>query len=327
MIKNKKYNKSVYFDNNNSPNLYKKRLSTDFNKEKIEEENGLNSFKYSLKKIDKNKFKNIPKNEKLMNYSTILLNNNTNLNNPHKRKSFYENVLNRNRVSFENSTNIKKKNDDTNIRVSSLIPISKKRFNKSKMKTIKEKENLVYNILKKNYKRSGKLNGSYGCFTDDIYSKISSKKKNENFYNSSHALLKIKKRTKKLTGITGIESAKIIPKVKKLSKRQLIVLNDNNDIEKNNIKDKKINKTKNNIKKNNNKRNENSKNGSIDNNKFGNNKNYNNNEERNVVNIDNVKTKNEYEIENCTTKEKKRKSLGFPFCCLTSKDDNSSENE
>ena len=324
MFKNKKYNKSLYFDNNNSPNLYKKRLSTDFSKEKIEEDNGLNSFKYNLKKIDKNIFKNIPKNEKLMNYSTILLNNNTNLNNPDKRKIFYQNVLNQNRAKIENSTNIKKKNDDTNIRVSSLIPISKKRFNKSKMKTIKEKENLVYNILKKNYKRNGKFNVSYGSFADDIYSK-NSKKKNENFYNSSHALLKVKKTTKKLTGITGIQSAKIIPKVK--SKKQLIVLNDNNDIENNNIKDKNINKTKNSIKKNNNKRNEDSKIGCIDNNKFGNNKNYNNNEERNAVNIDNVKTKNEYEIENCTTKEKKRKSLGFPFCCLTSKDDNSSENE
>ena len=46
-----------------------------------------------------------------------------------------------------------------------------------------------------------------------------------------------------------------------------------------------------------------------------------------MVEINNVKTKNEYEIVKYSDKEKKKKYKGFPFCCLTIKDDNSSDND
>jgi len=252
MLNIKDYNKSIFFDLHNSPNLkFQKKLSVEINKEKNEDGIGINSFKNKLKKIDKNKFKNIPKNEKLMNFSTILNNNEHNIRQfrrTNKEYTHYANLLNsvyQNEFHFENSTNIKKKLNDSNLKVSSLIPISKKRFNKSKMKTIKEKDNLVSNILRKNGKKNNRRKGSYNEDKNSKNSKLSRKRLLMKCY-SSHSLLKMKSVKRISNNKLEIDNIKNFlkeeEKVKKIPKKELNDKNNNNDEE-----DKKhINKNENN---------------------------------------------------------------------------------
>ena len=360
MIANK-YNQSIIFDANNSPNLFKTRLSSDINKSKTGKGKNVSSFKCGLKKIEKNKFKNIPKNENLMNFSTILDNNDNNkvVRKASQRKTCYMNFLS-NKIIFTDALNIKKKLNDNKQRVSSLIPISKNRNRISKMKTIKEKDNLICNIFKKhgNLKKNNKLNVS---FNEDVNNK---NHKNRKISFSSNALIKMKKKkshySNKLTDIKN-NIRKISSKIKISPNKEVKATYDSNK-ENNHIKSKKSHKIKEyyirDSKTSENKRDKSSsmkerkfseikkdsgskndkfftvKESKISNKKIKNindNKNEKKNEDKNAIknaiDINNVKTKTDEQI-NCAVKEKKKKYLGFPFCCcLTSNNDNSSDNE
>ena len=110
-MSNKDYNKSMIFNTQQSPifNFNKKKL-LDPSNSKIDEEASKNSFKSKLKKIDKEFFNSIPKNDKLMNNTTIL---HKKSNNSNKNKQYYQNLLNeiyQNESHFD-CTNIKKKNE------------------------------------------------------------------------------------------------------------------------------------------------------------------------------------------------------------------------
>ena len=50
------------------------------------------------------------------------------------------------------------------------------------------------------------------------------------------------------------------------------------------------------------------------------------NKDNEIIDLNNA-TKNENEIEKNIKKTKKKKYKGFPFCCLTINDDNSSDDE
>ena len=139
-----------------------------------------------------------------MNFSTILHNdkNNEDIRTGIKEKNYCENLvrsiyLNNNRFEI---ANINKKGKENNLKMSSLIPISKKRVNKSKNKTIKEKDNLIYIILKKEKKKTSKRKRSINNIDDSRCSKNTknskhskASKKNIKKYNSSQSILKVKK--------------------------------------------------------------------------------------------------------------------------------------
>jgi hypothetical protein len=193
-MSNKDYNKSMIFNTQQSPifNFNKKKLFDPSNS-KIDEEASKNSFKSKLKKIDKEFFNSIPKNDKLMNNTTIL---HKKSNNSNKDKQYYQNLLNeiyQNESHFD-CTNIKKKMNESNIKVSSLIPISKKMINKSKEKFLKEEENLKEkeDILKKNKKHS-RRKGSFNIDNKNNARRNSIKRKSKK-YNSTHELIKVKKK-------------------------------------------------------------------------------------------------------------------------------------
>ena len=311
-----KFNKSNYIDV--QPSLIRKidrRHSFDMNKNKNKLKTDSNSIKNKLRQIDKNKFKNIPKNESLMNFSTILFNNK---NNDENRNSYKDKndcpkmvssiFINNNRFNLKRKTK-----DNNNLKISSLIPISKKRTNKSKHKTIKEKEGVILNILKKDKKKVSKRKHSYNA-NDSKLSKNSKHtkitKKNREKYNSSHALIKVRKiSNNNLVDIlrNGIKEKKRKDKDKDEEKNS----NNDDNNENNDIKKNVENKNENNVseKKKNNQKKENT------------------NKESPIIDINNAKTKNETEILKYTQKEKKKKYKKFPLCCLSINDDNSSDND
>ena len=154
------YKKSVKLDSqkNSKKNIIRK-YSCELLKYKQKEDNGNNSFKNKLKKVDKNKFKNIPRNNNL-DISSLFYNNRSNNNNYRRTKFLSLNVLNNLQFKddhFYNKTNIKpEKYSDNNLKISSLIPISKKN-NKSKLRIIKDKEMYMSTIIKeakKKFKKS-----------------------------------------------------------------------------------------------------------------------------------------------------------------------------
>ena len=356
---NKKFNQSMFFDTNNSPYVFKTKLSCDINKSKTGKGKNIVSFKSSLKKIEKDKFKNIPKNEKLMNFP-VLDNNNNNyiFRKPNQRKTSFANSLS-NKINFGDEGNIQKKVNENNNRVSSIIPVSRNRHNCSKMKTIKENDDLVHDMLKKNGHCRKKTNKLSVTYFDDKYSKKSKKHKDNEYY-SSNTLIKLKKKkniySNKLTEIDN-HTRNISTSIPKTPKKEIKEINHSNKASNKNIKEKRSSKKKDynirdsktsenkkdksNIKErkiNEFKKDSNTKNdkcldireSKISNKKHKNindNKNEKNNELKNAIDINNVKTKTEYDIENCTIKEKKKKYYGFPFCCLTQNGDNSSDNE
>ena len=325
------FKKSICVDLENLPNRkMNRRYSYEIKKDKnkITEESDHSHLKNKFKKIDKNKFKNIPKNEKLMNFSTIVHNNKDNeeIKNSYKDKKYCYNILNNiilNDSRFANETNIKKSSKGNNLKISSLIPFSKKRFHKPKQKTINEKENIVFNILKKDIKNHSKRRVSLND-KKSVGSKISkhskhsksSKKKQELKFNSSHQILKVKTKKKpsshKVSEFNEMENIKHILKDEEKSKKiQQKEENKKKDEESNNINKKEKEREKNEENKINEK----------------NDKKKNISKAKTMVDINNVKTKNEYEIVKYSDKEKKKKYKGFPFCCLTIKDDNSSDND
>ena len=283
------------------------------NKNKSKLKTDSNSIKNKLRQIDKNKFKNIPKNESLMNFSTILFNNK---NNDENRNSYKDKndcpkmvssiFINNNRFNLKRKTK-----DNNNLKISSLIPISKKRTNKSKHKTIKEKEGVILNILKKDKKKVSKRKHSYNA-NDSKLSKNSKHtkitKKNREKYNSSHALIKVRK----ISNNNLVDILRNGIKEKKRKDKDKEKNSDNDDNNKNNdIKKNVENKNENNVseKKKNNQKKENT------------------NKESPIIDINNAKTKNETEILKYTQKEKKKKYKKFPLCCLSINDDNSSDND
>ena len=329
------YKKSICVDLEHLPNRkMTRRYSYEIkkNKNKITEESDHSNLKNKFKKIDKNKFKNIPKNEKLMNLSTIVHNNKDN-EEISKDKKYCYNILNNiilNDSRFANATNIKKRSKENNLKISSLIPISKKRFHKSKQKTINEKENIAFNILKKDIKKEIKKHSKRRVSLNDkksVGSKISkhskhskhsksSKKNQEKKFNSSHQILKVKTKKRPSSHNLGefneMENIKHILKDEVKSKKIPQKEENKKDEENNNINKKEERK-------------ENEEKENKINEK--NNKKENINKEKTMVDINNVKTKNEYEIIKYSNKETKKKYKGFPFCCLTIKDDNSSDND
>lgn len=297
----KEYNKCNDDDIKHNSRRNVRRYSYEIKKGKLKVDTI--SVKKKLKKIDKNKFKNIPKNDKLMNFSTILHNdkNNEDIRTGIKEKNYCENLvrsiyLNNNRFEI---ANINKKGKENNLKMSSLIPISKKRVNKSKNKTIKEKDNLIYIILKKEKKKTSKRKRSINNIDDSRCSKNTknskhskASKKNIKKYNSSQSILKVKK--------NYIKNFEDIAKKEKKNKEEKI---------KNNIKNLEIKKEINEINADINHNNKSIK------------------KEKGIIDIDNVKTKNDCNIIKITNKENRKKHKGFPLCCLTINDNNSSDNE
>ena len=288
----KEYNKCNDDDIKHNSRRNMRRYSYEIKKGKLKVDTI--SVKNKFKKIDKNKFKNIPKNDKLMNFSTILHNdkNNEDIRTGIKEKNYCENLvrsiyLNNNRFEI---TNINKKGKESNLKISSLIPISKKRKNKSKNKTIKEKENLINIILKKEKKKASKRKRSVNddsrcskCSKHSKYSKVS--KKDAKKYNSSQAILKVKKNCTR----NFEDFAKKETKEKKNKEEKI----------KNNIKNLEIKKEINEI--------------NVD-------INHNNKsirKEKGIIDINNVKTKNDCSIIKIRNKENKKKHKGIPLCCLT----------
>ena len=160
MNNNKEYNKSTYFDCQQSPKFkFSKRLSSDADKEKFKAKAGINSISNKLGQIDKNKFRNIPKNEGLMDGSSIHRNDTNHNRRSNKDKTYYKSLLSgiyQNELDTKNLTNIKKKINDSNMKVSSLIPTAKKKRSKqSRMKIIKEKENHILRRKSKNHAKKG----------------------------------------------------------------------------------------------------------------------------------------------------------------------------
>ena len=307
MNKIKDYNKSIYVDSHLiRNNKLARRHSYDLKKSKIIEEDS-NISHNKFKKLAKNKFKNIPKNQKLMNFSTILNNNenkNNNLNIPNINYLSIINDIYKNDSHLEHATNIKKKTNENNLKVSSLIPILKKRFNKSKQRTTNENNNLIINILKKEVKRNSHSKKNLIIYDDKCSknTKISkhtknsknSKKKRKKRFNSSHQLIQIKN-----DGESNISKQMENIKVKNKKK------NKNGENKKKEIDIEKIeDENKDEIMEKKNKK---------------------GNKEKQIICINNTKTKNEYEVEKSLNKEKKKKYKRFPFCCLTMKDENSSD--
>ena len=328
MTNNKEYNKSTYFDYHIPPKLnFIKRLSSDADKEIIEQQGGINSIIHKLRQIEKNKFKNIPKNERLMDFAG---HNNDKFifRRSDKDKTYHKKILNnidQNEFEVRNLTNIKKHNDSS-LKVSSLIPISKKKRNtQSRMKTIKEKDNLIINILKRTAKKKRR---KYSCNDDKISknSKVSKKKPLRQKYNSSHSLIKMKTHKKlsnnKLTDLNHFtvflkkeEKTKKHPKKesnKNLSDKKK---NNNDHVSINvysNVRESKISGNKTN--KNSNK-------------KVNFDLSEHNTEKKKQVDVNATETKNECDLININNKNKKKKHRGFPFCCLTVKDSDSFEGD
>ena len=309
MNKIKDYNKSIYVDSQHiRNNKLTRRHSYDLKKSKIIEEDS-NISHNKFKKLAKNKFRNIPKNQKLMNFSTILNNNenkNNNLNIPNINYLSIINDIYKNDSHLEHATNIKKKTNESN-KASSLIPISKKRFSKSKQRTTNENNNLIINILKKEVKRNSHSKKNLIIYDDKCSknTKISkhtknsknSKKKRKKRFNSSQQLIQIK----------NDEGSNISKQME--------------NIRNNKVKNKKKNRNGENKKK------------EIDIEKIEDEnkdeiiekKNKKGDKEKQIICINNAKTKNENEVEKSLNKEKKKKYRRFPFCCLTMKDENSSD--
>ena len=308
----KDYNKSICLDSEKTSKkdkVIRKNSCELLKNKKLKEENAINIFKNKLKKVDKNKFKNIPKNNNL-DFSSILYNNCSNNNYCRRKKFLSLNVLNNLQFKdehFYNNTNIKReKFSDNNLKISSLIPISRKN-NKSKRRTIKDKEIFLSSILKEVNKNPRKVS-----FYDDNNSK-STKKKGDRKYNSSNELFKVMKKnrisSKFLTKFKEVEN------VKNLIKDEKKIKNKKKNKEEENCKEKKIDKMDIISDKNEKKISEKKSTKKLIINKDNEN-----------IDLNNA-TKNENEIEKNAKKAKKKKHKGFPFCCLTINDDNSSDDE
>ena len=302
----KNYNKSAFLD---IPQFSKRNIvrrhSYNVAKDNLKD---VETFKNKLKKVDKDMFKNIPKNDNL-DFSSIIHNdNNDNKNNQKniKDNKHILNLLNNIYINDEHldNTNIKQRLND-NVRISSLIPISKKKRNsKSKQKTTEENNNLIFNILKKETKKHSKSKVNFICNEDKLSknSKLTKNSKNVRKFNSSMSLIKVSKfKNSNINKKNEIDSVKLILKDKikpKKDPKKEEKKNEEKPIEKR--PSKNIISESNIIKE------------SLD-------------KEKGNININNVKTKNEYELLKSKKKEKEKKYKKFPLCCISIKDDDSSD--
>lgn len=282
-----------------------RKYSYEARKIKKQEEKNTNSFKNKLKKVDQNKFKNIPKSS---NCSFIIINNENNKDENNKEKNQCLNLLNNIFLKEEhlNNTNIKQKLNESNLKISSLIPKSKKR--KTKTKTIKEKESLVSHFLSKNKKVKRKKSFNF----EDNNSKSTKKGK----YNSSKLLLNMNY-TKKNSNIL-LTNMKKIDLIKKML---------NNEMKTKNLKKEEKNSIKKDI---NNKKNSKKKDEKAEKTEKTVNNKERTNTKKEVANINNDKNRNVYEIKNVSKTEKaqkKKKHKRFPFCCIPINEDSFSDNE
>ena len=314
----------------------KKRKSVQLTIEQLSQVADNYSFKTKLKNVEGNKFKKIPKNNKLTNLSLIQVNNELKSN---KDKNDNLTLLNSAKPNKEEeNVSIEKKFKAMNVK-SNNEQKGKKR-NKIRVNTIKEKSDMI-NFLKKSTKIKRRRKASFnreekGSDNGD------SKKKKKKQYNSSQSITEIKnKEERELDNIRHILNVE--EKVKKVNirkeenkeneekniKSNNSNLNNDNDVKKkenNNIKDNNQGNKETN---NNNKLNINkNKQESVDK-KEKNNKKEKKKEVTNInnnININYIETKNNYEVKpeekNENNKNKTRKK--FCFCCLT-KEDNSSD--
>ena len=355
-------------NNNNKLNIHpinsfpkKKRKSVQLGLDQLN--HIVENYSFKMKNIEGNKFKNIPKNQKLTNLSLILINKE--IQPPsNKDKNYYLKLLKNTDQSFEKEEKenafIKKKLKEMNERVA-ILQTGRKR-NKRKGKTIKEKNNFI-NPLKKIAKIKKKRKGSFNV--EDKNSKNSgSKKKKKKKFNSSSSIVKMKeKQAKEIDNIRHIingeekvkklylisekkesEDKKISEEQNKDSSAKMSNSVTNNDYkiyikkvdENDNKNDNKNDNNTDNNNTNNNKQNEDNK---IINKKDKNKKEVKIKKETNkkekkkeVTNINNnininyIETKNNYEVKKEENKENKKnkKRKFFCFCCLT-KEDNSSD--
>ena len=330
----KDYNKSMIFNFQESPRFnydnIKSIKSSEVSNNKINEGSGKTIFKNKLKQIDKDKFNRATRNEDLINRPNIQHKNTLH---PKRNKKYYMNILDRiyQNDSHLNETNVKLKFNQNNLKTSSLIPFPKK-FSKEKL--IKEED-----IIKEDLKKS-KKNSKRKLSEDDgnKFDRIGNKKKTKKF-NSSHLILKLKKKNnnnlknteidKKRDFLKDEEIKTIIKKENENEEKSKDVKEENKSEKKNEsiIEDKYIYQV--NINEKENKMN--------DNNSYENKiiqikkKDYNNehNKSKVIVDINHVETKSKNEIVKYTNKEKekgKKRRKGFPLCCCFIKDD-SSDNE
>ena len=266
---------------------FKKFKSIDvniFNSGKIEDK--ADKILLKFKTIDKNKFSKIPKNEKLMNYSIIIQNDNK------LKFHYFENILNNIYLRGGNieTTNIKKYVNDNNLKTTSLIPVTKK----------------THKLNKKGKK--SKRKGSYESLDNAEWKKSHSK------FNSSHILGKAKLKNEKKISHRKYSEADNSKQPIKIGE-YILNKNDKPNIKNNDNKDN-YNK-ENNDKENNGKENLNNDNKDKDN-KDKDNKDKDN--EGTKVNTADIKKK---EIVKLSIKAKKRRYRGFPLCCFIVEEDNS----
>ena len=348
-------------NNNNKLNIHpinsfpkKKRKSVQLGLDQLN--HIVENYSFKMKNIEGNKFKNIPKNQKLTNLSLILINKE--IQPPsNKDKNYYLKLLKNTDQSFEKEEKenafIKKKLKEMNERVA-ILQTGRKR--------IKEKNNFI-NPLKKIAKIKKKRKGSFNV--EDKNSKNSgSKKKKKKRFNSSSSIVKMKeKQAKEIDNIRHIingeekvkklylisekkesEDKKISEEQNKDSSAKMSNSVTNNDYkiyikkvdENDNKNDNKNDNNTDNNNTNNNKQNEDNK---IINKKDKNKKEVKIKKETNkkekkkeVTNINNnininyIETKNNYEVkkEEKNENKKNKKKKFFCFCCLT-KEENSSD--
>ena len=328
----KDYNKSMIFNFQESPRFnyfFSKSIkSSELNNNKMNEGSGKTIFKNKLKQIDKDKFNRATRNEDLINRPNIQHKNTLH---PKRNKKYYMNILDSiyQNDSHLNETNVKLKFNQNNLKTSSLIPFPKKI---SKEKLIKE-EDIIKEDLKKSKKCSKrKVSEDDGNKFDRIYTKKKTKK-----FNSSHLILKLKKKNNNTLKNTEIDKNRDILKDEKI--KTIIKKENENEEKSKDVKEENKNEKQNegiiegkNIYQVNEKENKMNDNNSYENKIIQTKKkNYNNehNKNKEIVDINHVETKSKNEIVKYTNKEKEKgekRRKGFPLCCFIIKDD-SSDNE
>ena len=275
----KKYKKSIVVESK------KKHSSNNVNNNIEEEELDNYSLKHQIKKLDKDTFKNIPKKEKPRNNSTILPN-------IFIFPSNKDYIINNDKLN----TDIYNKILHGNLRGSNLIPKAK-RYSKP-LNTIKEKDNIVYNILKR-AQRNEKRKNSVNLVIDESKYNYSKKTKSNILKrignHTSKSLHKVMKRSHKNLNtdiIDKIDGNKLMTKIddyKQKDSNKIKIISSKHENNKEDINyslKEKIEKDKAKI-------------------------------DVNIINTQNVC--------NIVYKDhsKKKKYKRFPFCCLTVDGDNS----
>jgi hypothetical protein len=335
----KHYNKSMIFNFQESPRFnydtIKSIKSSEHNSNRIDEENRINTFKNKLKQINKDKFYREDKNDALIGRPNIQHKNTIH---PNRNKNYYMKLLDSiyQNESHLDRTNVKLKYNQNNTKNSSLIPFPKKI---SKDKLVKEEDIIKEDVKKRKSHSKKKEIDNDGNQIDGTGIKKKTKK-----YNSSHLILKLKKKSsnslRKYSEIDRLRDILQDEKNKKSTKNvngnEVKSKDDNKKVieeNKSENKSEKMVEGKNidqlNINEKENKMNDNI---SYDNKEIQvKKKNYNNehNKSKVIVDINHVETKSKNEIVKYTNKEKEKgekRRKGFPLCCFIIKDD-SSDNE